>query len=65
MTKHTTKPKQKKRGRWQEVPICPYTGRSTDERISDICKYNCTMQSKCPLNCDDADPEFEDDEIKS
>lgn len=42
--------------------ICPYTGLSVDERIAIVCRYNCTMQSKCPLNYESIAQDFEDDE---
>ena len=42
--------------------ICPYTGLSVDERIDDICQYNCTMQSECPLGYDAIAQDFDDDD---
>ena len=45
-----------------DEPICPYTGLPLDERIDDICQYNCTMQSECPLGYDAIAQDFDDDD---
>lgn len=42
--------------------ICPYTGLSVDERIDNICQYDCTMQSECPLGYDAIAQDFDDDD---
>lgn len=42
--------------------ICPYTGHPIDERIDDICRYNCTCWSECPLGYGNIAQDFEDDD---
>lgn len=42
--------------------ICPFTGRSVDERIDDVCQYVCTVQHLCPLGYDVIAQDFEDDD---
>lgn len=42
--------------------ICPYTGRSVDERIDIVCQYCCTMQHLCPLGYENISQDFEDED---
>lgn len=42
--------------------ICPFTGFSVDDRIDDICQYNCTVQAECPLGYDAIAQDFDDDD---
>lgn len=53
---------KKKENYFLDELICPFTGLSVDERINDVCQYNCTMKSKCPLNYDARDQDFDDDD---